>query len=91
MSKASGLVCEVVVLLESLLFWFGVFVFSAANSDVYVNSRTLYNMARDGNAPKIFLRTNKRGTPWVAMSVSITFSCIAFTNVSADAFKSEAL
>lgn len=36
-----------------------IFTISAANSDQYIASRTLYGMARDGNAPAIFARCNK--------------------------------
>jgi yeast amino acid transporter len=37
-----------------------VFIFSAANSDLYIGSRTIYGLAVQGKAPKIFARTDKR-------------------------------
>ncbi|KAK4689407.1 hypothetical protein P7C73_g696, partial [Tremellales sp. Uapishka_1] len=62
-----------------------IFVVSAANSDVYVNSRSAYMLAADGNFPKIFMRTNRNGTPYVALSVSLLFSALAFTTVNTSA------
>jgi amino acid transporter len=41
-----------------------IFTISAANSDQYIASRTLYGMAKDGNAPRIFTKCTKRGVPW---------------------------
>jgi hypothetical protein len=40
------------------------FTLSAANSDQYIATRTLYGMAKDGNAPRIFTKCTKRGVPW---------------------------
>ncbi|GJC77583.1 dicarboxylic amino acid permease [Colletotrichum liriopes] len=45
-----------------------IFVFSAANSDIYISSRTLYGIAADGKAPRIFTRTTKAGVPFVALA-----------------------
>ena len=59
---------------------------SAANSDVYVNSRTIYMLASDGNAPKFLMRTNRWGTPYIALSISLLFSSLAFTTVSSSAY-----
>ncbi|KAF2149576.1 amino acid permease [Myriangium duriaei CBS 260.36] len=59
-----------------------VFVFSAANSDLYISSRTLYSLACDGSAPRIFSRTNKHGTPYMALAVGAVFALIAFLNVA---------
>lgn len=42
-------------------------VLSAGNSGMYVSSRMLYALARDGKAPAIFGRTNKRGVPMPAL------------------------
>ncbi len=43
---------------------------SVYNSCVYCNSRMLYGLAMQGNAPKIFLKTDKRGVPLWAMTVA---------------------
>jgi len=54
---------HVVVADSSLLL----FTISAANSDQYIATRTLYGMAKDGNAPRIFTKCTKRGVPWYAV------------------------
>ncbi|KAJ3539317.1 hypothetical protein NM208_g5536 [Fusarium decemcellulare] len=61
-----------------------VFVFSAANSDLYIASRTLYGLASEGKAPSIFKRTNARGVPVYALGFSALFALLAFMNVSDD-------
>ncbi|KAM0282163.1 hypothetical protein ACHAQH_003203 [Verticillium albo-atrum] len=61
-----------------------VFVFSAANSDLYIASRTLYGLASDGSAPAIFKRTDKRGVPIYALGFSSLFALLAFLNVADD-------
>jgi len=58
------------------------FVFSAANSDLYIASRTLHGLALKGHAPKILARTDKRGVPIYALSLSTMFCGLAFLNVS---------
>jgi amino acid transporter len=42
-----------------------VFVVSAANSDLYIASRTLYSLALLGHAPRIFRKVTKRGVPYL--------------------------
>ncbi|KAH9900649.1 dicarboxylic amino acid permease [Xylariomycetidae sp. FL2044] len=64
-----------------------VFVFSAANSDLYIASRTLYGLASDGSAPAIFRKTNKDGTPLYALFSSAVFALLAYLNVSDDSTK----
>ncbi|CAH0046502.1 unnamed protein product [Clonostachys solani] len=64
-----------------------IFVFSAANSDLYISSRTLYALASSGLAPKIFKRTDRRGVPVYALALSVSFSLLAFMNVSNDSKK----
>lgn len=58
------------------------FVFSACNSDLYVASRSLYSLAVDGKAPKIFARTNKWGIPYNALILSTLFCLLAYMNVA---------
>lgn len=58
------------------------FVFSAANSDLYIASRTLYGLAHTRNAPRIFTTTNSRGTPIYALGISTCFCLLAYLNVS---------
>lgn len=64
-----------------------IFVFSAANSDLYIASRTLYGLASDGSAPAIFKRTDRRGVPYPALFLCTIFACLAFLNVSDDSRK----
>ncbi|CDO94804.1 unnamed protein product [Kluyveromyces dobzhanskii CBS 2104] len=59
-----------------------VFVFSAANSDLYVASRSLYGLAIDNKAPKIFAKTNKNGVPYWSLLVGVLFALLAYMNVS---------
>ncbi|KAK6843633.1 Dicarboxylic amino acid permease [Apiospora arundinis] len=61
-----------------------VFVFSAANSDLYIASRTLYGLASDGSAPAIFRKTNKNGVPVPALALSACFGFLGFMNVSSN-------
>jgi amino acid transporter len=58
------------------------FVFSAANSDLYIASRTLYSLASESKAPRIFKRTDSRGVPIFALAMSAAVALIAFLNVS---------
>ncbi|KAB5566153.1 amino acid permease [Coniochaeta sp. 2T2.1] len=64
-----------------------IFVFSASNSDLYIASRTLYGLASDGSAPKIFKRVDRRGVPIYALGFSAMFALLAFMNVSNDSKK----
>nr|CRX79058.1 hypothetical protein ls5930a1_00104 [Leucosporidium scottii] len=59
-----------------------VFVMSAANSDLYIGSRTLYALAAEGKAPRIFMRTNGMGVPYVSLALCSAFCCLAFLTVS---------
>jgi amino acid transporter len=60
-------------------------VISAGNGSLYVSSRTLLFMARNGKAPRLVGRTNKAGVPWVALICSNLFSCIVFLTQSSSA------
>jgi len=57
-------------------------VISAGNSSLYVSSRTMLFLARNGKAPKILGMVNKAGVPWVALLFSNIVACIAFLSVS---------
>jgi len=61
-----------------------IFVFSAANSDLYIASRTIYGLAVEGKAPRILARTDRRGVPVYALGLSTLFALLAFMNVSDD-------
>lgn len=60
-------------------------VISAGNSSLYVGSRTILFMARNGKAPRFLGRTNKRGVPWVALIWTNVFTCIVFLTMSSSA------
>ncbi|KAL8933804.1 MAG: hypothetical protein Q9216_006205 [Gyalolechia sp. 2 TL-2023] len=64
-----------------------IFVFSAANSDLYIATRTLYGLAKEGNSHRIFARTDGRGVPIFALGLSALIACIAFLNVADDSKK----
>ncbi|GAB3413702.1 amino acid permease [Massilia agilis] len=51
---------------------------SVYNSGVYSNSRMLYGLAAQGNAPRALLRVNGRGVPVLALGVSalVTGICV---------------
>ena len=56
------------------------FVLSAANSDMYVCSRTVYSLAVAGYAPKFFTKTNKLGVPYYGILLSFAFTCLLYTS-----------
>ncbi|KAK3322797.1 amino acid permease/ SLC12A domain-containing protein [Apodospora peruviana] len=62
-----------------------VFTVSAANSDIYLASRTAWALAKDGQAPQMMARTNKRGVPIPAVALSSIFIALGFMNASKDA------
>ncbi|MCW8038898.1 MULTISPECIES: amino acid permease [Acinetobacter] len=51
---------------------------SVYNSGMYANSRMLFGLAQQGNAPKIFTQTNKQGVPIPAVlfSALLIFGCV---------------
>lgn len=63
------------------------FVLSAANSDLYIGSRTLYALAVEGNAPKIFTKVNRMGVPYPALILCTAFCGLVFLNVSSSSAK----
>ena len=62
-------------------------IFSTTNSFVFAASRSLYGMAQRGQAPRILARTNKRGVPWVAVSLTLVVGCLAYLSVSQGSIK----
>jgi amino acid transporter len=59
--------------------------FSAGNSYVYCASRSLYGMALEGKAPKLFLKCTKSGVPLYAVGLVLVIALLAFLQVSNDA------
>jgi len=62
-------------------------VLSAANSNVYSGSRILLALAEEGQAPKIFLTVDKRGTPTVSVAATAAFGLLGFLNLSSGGAK----
>lgn len=60
---------------------------SAANSDLYIGSRTLYGLAAEGKAPKIFARVNRLGVPYPALILCTAFCGLVFLNISSSSAK----
>lgn len=67
-----------IVVLTSLL--------SVLNSGVYTGSRMLYSLAQKGEAPRLFLKVNKRGVPVGAIWACVFFAivCTVLKFVSPD-------
>jgi len=66
------------VLNASILF----FLISAANTDLYIATRTVYSLAVQGLAPQILAKTNRSGVPIYSLAVSSVFCLLAFMNLS---------
>ena len=49
---------------------------SVYNSGVYCNSRMIYGLAMQGNAPKMFLKTNRKGVPIMALTVAAVLTSL---------------
>lgn len=57
------------------------FVLLAANSDLYICSRTIYGLAIAGYAPKFFAKTNRMGVPYYGIALGFAFCCLGFMTV----------
>ena len=62
-----------------------IFVFSAANSELYIVSHTLNSVAIDGNAPLIFSHTTSHGAPFVTIALCSSFCGLAYLSVGSSA------
>lgn len=61
------------------------FTLSASNSDLYVATRTMYGLAKEGQIPRadLFLRTNSLGVPYVCLGVCSMFLFLAYLSANA--------
>ena len=66
--KAAAHVLNFVVLTAAL---------SVYNSGLYSNGRVLYSLARQGNAPKAFMRLSRRGIPYAGVLFSSMVTAVA--------------
>ncbi|KAJ5770215.1 amino acid permease [Penicillium nucicola] len=55
---------------------------SSGNSFLYLASRSLYSMAVEGSAPRIFRKCSKNGVPVYAVVARSLFSLLAYMNVN---------
>lgn len=53
-------------------------VISSANSGMYASTRMLYSMAHQGSAPKAMGKTNRRGIPVGALTVTTVIALLTF-------------
>ncbi|KAJ5490943.1 hypothetical protein N7539_002510 [Penicillium diatomitis] len=58
---------------------------SASNQSILAGTRTLYGLAIKGHAPKIFLRTNAWGVPYMCVLLQVAFSLLSYMCVSSGA------
>lgn len=56
--------------------------FSAGNSYVYCASRSLYGLALEGKAPRIFTKCTKHGVPLYCVAVVLAIAMLSFLQVS---------
>ena len=57
-------------------------IFSAGNTYTYCATRTLYGLAIDGRAPKIFTKCTKQGIPIYCFALTMLFACLSFLQLS---------
>lgn len=57
---------------------------SSGNSFLYISSRSLYSLAIQGSAPRIFKACNRWGVPYYAVGVSSLFASLAYLNCASD-------
>ncbi|KAL4978159.1 amino acid permease/ SLC12A domain-containing protein [Aspergillus desertorum] len=57
-------------------------VFSAGNSYVYCSSRTLYGLALDNKAPRLFTKCTKSGVPIYCVAAVLLIGLISFLQIS---------
>ncbi|UPK95414.1 hypothetical protein LCI18_006349 [Fusarium solani-melongenae] len=59
-----------------------VFTLSAASSDIYCSSRSLYGLAKDGQAPRIFAKARENGNPIYAVAAASVCIALGYMNAS---------
>jgi len=57
-------------------------IFSAGNTYTYAAVRTLYGMALEGRAPRLFAKCTKKGVPIYAFVVVMIFPCLSLLQCS---------
>lgn len=70
--------CKLSTVVQSFFVAVGL---SAASSQLYASTRTLYAMASQGKAPSIFTICSKRGVPYVCVLFCSSFGFLAFLSI----------
>ncbi|KAF4336721.1 proline-specific permease (proline transport) [Fusarium beomiforme] len=60
---------------------------AAGNSFLYSASRSLYTLAKAGNAPSILRRCNRYGIPYYSVSITASLGCLAYLSLSRNSQK----
>ena len=60
---------------------------SAGNSALLSGSRILFGLAQHGHAPRIFLRINRFGVPWVGVALIGLFMLLGFMSLDSTAYE----
>lgn len=78
---------KIIVLPHIINALFIMFILGAGVAGLYIGGRTLYGLAINGQAPKIFAKTNDSGTPINALLATAFFSGLGFLNCSSSSAK----
>jgi amino acid transporter len=54
---------------------------------MFCSSRALHMLALEGQAPRIFARTNRRGTPYMAVGAIALGGCLSYLSMSQNSAK----
>ncbi|AGO10845.1 AaceriAFR668Wp [[Ashbya] aceris (nom. inval.)] len=57
-------------------------IISAGNSNIYVGSRVLYGLGRNGLGPSFITRTSAKGVPYVAVLSTAVFGALGYLNAT---------
>jgi amino acid transporter len=60
-------------------------IFSTGSSFMFTASRMLYTLSLHGQAPKVFSRVNRYGTPYLAVGLVASFGCLSYLTLSSQA------
>ncbi|RDW72664.1 uncharacterized protein DSM5745_07836 [Aspergillus mulundensis] len=58
---------------------------SSGSGCIFIASRTLYGLSRDGHAPRIFQKCNRFGTPYLAVGLSVMLLPLGYLTLGSQA------
>ncbi|KAI1620122.1 amino acid permease [Exophiala viscosa] len=58
--------------------------FSCGAACIFLASRVLYGLAEEGQAPKFFLKTNRLGSPYLAVAASLIFLPLVYLSLGSN-------